>query len=562
MSSPALALTWDLAARQRRTFRVGILGLLAGTILTRGWLAAHGANSGASIVAHTVTALVLTTTFASVHFTEGARRGGFGGFPTRLFHLPVSTALLVAVPMVFAAVAMVGTYLACVVLLLRPVGDHPPLLWPSLYLVAGVTHFQAVVWSLARHPHWRLVCLGSGAALLAAAWMFFLPDMVAGTLSDWGYSGDPASFMSGMLMALALASPTAFGISWNRIRAQRHQPCSHRWSWPRSGRGRPPAGTRIRHSPFPSPHAALRWLEFRRTGWILPMAVAVLLLMTGIPTALGGDATGRVTAGVMMAMALAPLVLAMIIGCGMAKPDFWSNNPRFTSFQAVLPLPSGTWVQARLVSALASVTISWALTLLVAFLWLAWFGDFALLDKWWYGIRVYYTPSERALLAILIPSSAVILTWRFLISGLVTGLGGHTALRRLSDAWTAAVLALAFAFAIRNGNDEVHRFPTHLLWPWIQSLPGLLATAVVVKMGLAAWAWERVGAQRMLPAPSVVAIWTTWLLAVAILSATVFTLVHQTLWLRALLILAAVLSVPLARTGAAILALAQNRSHS
>lgn len=560
MKTPMRALAWEILARRRTTLLAACIALLLGTGLIRWQIASPGGSEAASVLAYTVSALVLTGTFSCFHFTEGSRRGGFGGFPTRLFHLPVGTGRLVATPMLCGAAWVTVAYLACALLLLRPLGHHPPMVWPCLYLVSGMALFQTTVWTLASRPACRLFVLGSGVACLATAWMFFLPDIYAGTLSDWGYSGDPDRFMAGMLIALALSGPLAFLVSRNRIDAQRHRHS------PRPERGilralRPAVEFRRRFTtPFRSPDHALFWHEFRRTGWILPGAVLVLLVMTGLPTALGGDESGRVTAGVVTAMVVAPVVLAMMVGCGLAKPDFWSTTLRLSSFQAALPVTSGQWVRAKLLSAFVSASITWLLTLLSGFLWVAWFGNLTALEVWWYGIRFYYSPGERLLLALLGLAAGILLTWRFLVSGLHSGLSGRVWLRRLSDALTAGLLALAFGFALRHGDSEAQAFPMHRLRPWMELLPFCLPALVIAKMSVAAVAWDRVCAQRKLPTASIVRAWIAWLLGVAVLSALVVLLCTNTVWLRNLLLLGAILALPLARTAMAILALAGNRS--
>ena len=284
--------------------------------------------------------------------------------------------------------------------------------------------------------------------------------------------------------------------------------------------------------------------------------------MTGIPTALQGDERGRVTAGVLTAMALAPVVLAMIIGRGLARPDFWSDATRWSSFYSVLPATPGMWVRSKLTAALLGAAATWILTVGTACLWLIGFGDFALLDSWWYGIRVYYSPEERLLLCVLLPIAATLLTWRCLIAGLADGMSGIPWLRRAADTLTAAVVIAFFVWILRGGDDETSQSPFQVLqpWAWTPFLPALLAALVAAKMIAASIAWTRVHARRLLSARAIAALWLAWLLGVAFLGATTLVLCGSVLWLRYLLFLAAILVLPLARVGIAILALHQSRS--
>ena len=527
----------------------------------RGLPAFVGAGGGMSTLAYTLMGLVLILTASALDFTEGTRRGGFGSYPVRLFHLPKTTAFLVAVPMACGALAMVGGYLGCVVLLLHPLGHRPPLLWPCLYLVAGVSHFQAITWAFASRPQWRLLALGVGATLLATVWMFFLPEIMAGTLVDWGYSGDPETFMKGMLAVLSLSGPLAYGVAWGRVRVQRHGRI-----WLRARRAsvseRQGAGTAgLRIAKFRTADHALIWHEFRRTGWVLPVAVGVVLLMTGIPTALQGEPSSKVTSGVVFAMALTPLLLSMVIGCGLSKADFWSGGLGMSSFQAILPISSGRWVCAKLLSAGISAGLACGLVVFAAGVWVGWFGDFSLLEQWGLGFRFYYEPGERALLASLVPVSGMILTWRFLISGFAAGLGGRRWLRSGSDALTTVVLALAFAYAVRNGDAEARNVIGPFIWRWMRYVPYACVVAVVLKMSVAAWAWGVSWRRGMISAKAVAFCWLVWILSAGILGGTGYLVCRNTVWLRGLVLLGALLILPLARTGISILELARNRAH-
>ncbi len=286
-----------------------------------------------------------------------------------------------------------------------------------------------------------------------------------------------------------------------------------------------------------------------------------MLLMTAIPTALGGDGTGRVTAGVMVAMFLAPLVLAKIVGCGLAKPDFWSDNLRMSSFQAALPLTAGSWVRSKWVSALWSSVIAWSLTLSVAAGWLVWFGDFASLDAWRIELCAYYAWRDRVLLMVLAPCVGILLSWRFLVSELHTGLSGVTWLRRLADGTTAVVLTVFFAFVLRGGDGDPGGLGVHSLPPLIERLPWWMAVALVLKMIAAVVAWDRVRATGMFGMASILAYWGWWLIGAGVMAATSLLLFQNLVWVRSLACLAALLVFPLVRSAFAILALSHNRSH-
>jgi hypothetical protein len=274
-----------------------------------------GGAGFANSVAYALTAVALLLTLGCFHFTEGSRKGGFGSFPMRLFHLPVNTTALVALPMCYGAGAIVLVYLLCAGLLLRHTGTDLPLLWPCLYLVFGLTQFQMIIWSLPESRYLKILCLSIAASVITFGWMFFIPTIVAGALSEWGYAGDPARFMRGLLVVLALTGPTAYGVSLLRLHQQRHgltarSAALSRW-WERLfGR------FLRRRAPFRSADHAILWQEWRRSGLILPAVVVVVIALTCVPAALSGGLSARATMGILTWLFVAPFLLAVIVGRG------------------------------------------------------------------------------------------------------------------------------------------------------------------------------------------------------------------------------------------------------
>jgi hypothetical protein len=193
MRTVASALAWDLWQRNRGSWLGCGIGLAGATVLawTARWM--QTGTDTAATVGYLALVAGLFVCFGCLHFTEGGRRGGFGTFPIRLFHLPVSTKQLVAWPMVHGAAVVAGWYLVVAWLVLAPLDRRPPCLWPCLYLVSGMTWFQAIVWAFPGSRYGKLALLCLVASGLAFGWMFFLPHMIEGTLADWGYTGPVAS---------------------------------------------------------------------------------------------------------------------------------------------------------------------------------------------------------------------------------------------------------------------------------------------------------------------------------------------------------------------------------
>ncbi|HKS37597.1 MAG TPA: hypothetical protein VJW76_10435 [Verrucomicrobiae bacterium] len=561
MRSPALAIAWEIWHRNRMG---GVASLaVIGTAGLINWLVRGNSRWAglAEVTGYVLLVLALFFTFGGFHFTEGRRKGGFGSFPFRLFNMPVATSWLVAFPMLYGSVAVLTIYLAGAWLIFVPLGKALPMVWPCLYLICAFTQFQMIIWSFPESRYLKLLCLSLAAAVIALGWMFFLPHIIEGTLSELGYTGSPALFKRYLFIGLALTGPAAFGISLYRVHQQRH---GVTLGLRHFDLGREWISRRFlpRSRPFRSGTQAIFWQEWRQTGSILPIGVAAILAMTFVPTYLSGPLTPRATLGVLSWIFLSPLLLAVIIGRGFSKPDFWNQELNMTPFNAIRPLTSGQWVTAKLKVAAGSVLLTWGLVLYVSFVWTTWAGDFEELDRLFQQLMFHYSAQERWLLPVLAIFAVLILTWRFMVNGLAVGLSGRKRWYQFSNLLTGLVWVTLFAGVIWRSDHSDHNLHLYDVWQWIIWLPLALAGAVIAKSTLAAWAWYQVDQRQMLSRHSIYTYFGFWVLATGLLVGLVVLAFPHTVWLRNLLILLSMTVVPLARPGMAMLTLAKNRSGS
>jgi hypothetical protein len=271
---------------------------------------------------------------------------------------------------------------------------------------------------------------------------------------------------------------------------------------------------------------------------------------------------GQATVGVLGWIFISPFLLAAIIGRGFSKPDFWNPDVNMTPFHAIRPLTSGPWVMAKLKVAIWSVLLTWALVLYVSFIWVAHAGELGGLDALYWQVKIRYSPQERWLLIVLAFFSAFILTWRFMVGGLAAGLSGRKRRYQFSNLLTGAVWATAVALVIWRSDHSDHKLHLYNLWNWITWLRVVLGGAVILKATLAAWAWHQVYQRQMLSARSIYLFFGCWTLATGLSAGLAVIAFSNTAWLRNLLILLALLLVPLAGPGMAMLTLAKNRSGS
>lgn len=561
LTSPAVAIAWEIW-RQHRIGLSGVMaGILSGSIAGRMLGPNHPWKPLVESTAYTALGFMLILVFGAFHFTEGQRKAGFGSFPVRLFKLPVSTPHLVALPMIYGAAVVALVYLSVALLVFRPLGTTLPILWPCVYLVFGLVQFQTTLWSFPENRYAKLLCLSVSATFILMAWMFFLPHVVEGTLSDWGYEGDPGVFMRYLLATVSLLTPAAYGFGVHRIRQQRHRP-------PRRGR----FGIQVyldwigrvfhRTQPFRSTWHAILWQEWRGTGWILPLCVVVILAMVCIPTALSGPVGARGTRAVLLGLGCCPLLLALILGRGFAKPDFWKPGLGVAPFQAIRPVPPGMWVLSKLTVAMGSAVVAWLIVLATAILWMIYQGDFQAFDEPLEAIRFFYTSPEQVGLVGLGLATAILLTWRFLVGGLATGLSGKRGWFYLQNSFTVILLAGGLTYLITSDPDTDAPSRLHRFWPFVAHLPTILAVTVIAKMIAAASLWERVHRQQFLSSQLIAMYLAAWSVATAVPAALVAIACENTAWLKLSLWLVCLLWVPLAGPALAILSLASNRTRS
>jgi hypothetical protein len=133
--------------------------------------------------------------------------------------------------------------------------------------------------------------------------------------------------------------------------------------------------------------------------------------------------------------------------------------------------------------------------------------------------------------------------------------------RKRRHLWLVGIgLVTLFVLTIWRSDNDDHSLQLYNVWPAISTLPILLTIVVILKLSAATLAWSNAIHRGMVLPRSAGCYFAGWLVAVGILGAFFFILCQDTLWLRHLLMLAAILIVPLAGPALAVRALAANRS--
>jgi len=514
MRSPTVALLWGIWQRHR-AFVAAIAIFTAA-----GWLVDGGEPSTLNEMLGLLSFVLL---FGIFTYTEVSEDGGVGRFPHRLFTLPVSTLRLVAVPVVAGVVSVELLYLLWMDRLTR--GGMASPLFVGVLFAALMVFYHAVVWTLARLGPLRLVVLG--AIGLAVFVIGLLPSFTSLGVSPWRSERVLGTLAAGLAVA-------AFLLAWRHVARLRS---GGGYQTRRLERliGRLAVALPVRRRAFASPLAAQFWFEWRSSGMALPALVGGVLLMAIGPLSWLGRHDPNDTLRLLLGTLAMPVILAIPIGMAFAKPVLWSDDLSVPAFMAVRPLQADDFIETKVKVAAMSVAISWLVVLSFVGVWLS----------LWANLESARGAAPSYGVAVLFVIAAMLLTWRFMITSLWSGLSGN---RRLFIASVAPVALVVMAWLISDASgliDWVLEDPSHLT-PVVWTL----AVAVIAKYALAVYSWRRIAPRHI---RSYLLVWLGG-------TACFVTLAVQLRGsLEGVAVLLAVMAVPLARIGLAPSFLARNR---
>ncbi|WP_150107695.1 hypothetical protein [Pedosphaera parvula] len=216
MRSPVMALGWQVWRQNHRSIWliVGIISFcsLANQIVPERMRLVESYRELLNTVNGMLMALSLLFIFGIFNYTETRPGKEWTGFPYRLFVLPVSTLLLVALPICLGVTSIVVAYW----LWAKLVFTHAELSatwWFPLVLGTFMVLYQTVLWSLAGFRVIRIVVLG----LLGPIFVFIgvLPFAAKDTTGAFWIS---EKFLSAILVGIAVA---AFLTAWASVARQR-----------------------------------------------------------------------------------------------------------------------------------------------------------------------------------------------------------------------------------------------------------------------------------------------------------------------------------------------------
>jgi pimeloyl-ACP methyl ester carboxylesterase len=296
------------------------------------------------------------------------------------------------------------------------------------------------------------------------------------------------------------------------------------------------------------------------------VAAAVMLIVLPISWVLRHDHAG--TLWVLAWTIAMPMLLAVPIGKGFSKPDFWSRDLSLPSFVAVRPFATGDVLVTKLKVAAVSASAAWLVVLFFLVFWLPLWADLSDLTMIRVGFwMVYHSIAPQYAIAALGLLAGLLLTWKFLVGGLWVGLSGSSRLFLGSGAaYCASGILAMVGLGILSNYADTHKHEPPDWNRWLAVLQWIAASAVILKFLLAAFSWRSISRQK-----------TRWYLLGWIFSCLALVVFGILLWadgmlaslldecpmdatrLQCFLLLLSLLLIPLGRIGLGPQSLAKNR---
>ena len=546
MQGPTAALLWEIWRQHRSIVAViaglTVVGRLVDVLETQG----QPGDIGSSPLITLLGMVAFLLLFAVFNYTESSDGRGVGRFPRRLFTLPVTSLRLVAAPVVAGITAIELLYLLWMEPLSRGGATSAPFV--AVLLAALVVFYLSAIWMLERAGSLRLLVLGVIAVALFVVSM--LPSFPPTPAALWRSEGTLAGLMAGLALI-------AFLLAWRHVArlraggARRAHRAGSLFGWIAEA-------SPTRRRPFATPAAAHFWFEWRCSGIVLPVLVAGVVVLVIAPMSWLMRRDGGDTMRLLLGALATPVVLALPVGAAFSKPRFWSEDLAVPAFVAVRPLSADDLVATKVKVAAASVVLSWLVLLSFVAAWMSLWANLESLSRLAIQLWAFHGRSAAAVygIAALVVIAGMLLTWRFMVSRLWSGLSGRRPLFMGSVASIAVVAIAGIAF-------DAGQLPGWLLDDPARLAPILwiAAAALIAKHWTAAYAWRGV-TTRYLRAYFI--IWLAGTTALLTLGMVAWGIVRIYLpldgdRLRSAVILLALMAVPLARVGLATSGLARNR---
>jgi hypothetical protein len=352
------------------------------------------------------------------------------GYPARMFLYPLSTARLVAWPMLFGALAMALGWVAVAVLVLPGFGFRPSLPLGALAAAAVIAWLQAFSW-------WPI---GTSLAMVLA---FGIIPMALLTLLLWPmYIWGWGTGVAWVLLPIYLVAAYAVAVRGVALDRRGDGRGGQRWlvalEWiERLVEIIPGARSR-----FASAARAQLWLEWRSKGAAMFLISGSLTIVTALFIAVVtlADKERSLTPAFLSCLVAGPLLICAMMGAVFAKDEMSSRTFGMSPFLATRPLSSAALARAKLGGAALVLVASCGFALAVAALWGLAIGQLGTIASGLAALARARGAMVVVLVATLGPALALLLSWKGIVGAMLPPLTGR--------AWVTTAIGLVFTAAM------------------------------------------------------------------------------------------------------------------
>lgn len=536
----ATAILWEIYAEHRLGFVLALIGLAGGSLAS---LAGSTAQVSHKLIADLLTlggVLLIGSVFALFNFTYLDTKTQQAGFPTRLFILPVSTCTLVTIRMLAGIATVAALYLSWSTFVLRPLGRHFLLAWPTMVLSVAMILYQTVLWSLAALRTGRVAVLGAGGTALVTL------AVVPVVMPQWGLDNGYVPWL-----ALAVLGVAAYFAALVSVDRQRH--AGGHGPGPRALIDRVRNIVPARARPFHSAADAQMWFELRQAAMV-PMMTLLIVGLIWLISAVLAPVSGKYVLVDLAVIAGVPLFLGGLLGGGSVP-----------AVVVLRPLSNGDLITARFKAAGVAAVATWLILLAFIPVWLITCCDTTVLLET-YRDQADLIPGLPAQLSVaLAVVYLVLLTWKNSVKQAPLAFLGRPALVPIAAAFSAAAWITIAIIAANTDSKTALRL---LKRPFVHvPLIAWVLNALFILKVLAATRLLRNDLRGGLISRSQAVAWVSiWLLATTFAVALFCAVFHRSPWMRipvpwlsALAGLVALHSFPIVRPALALVALARSR---
>jgi hypothetical protein len=542
MRSPAAAIAWQFRRRHRWGLiammgYLFVLAMIKLVLFERGQRVDLDDESFALLVIVPVTATFVYFLSVFSFGLSGDLAARESMYPARMLTLPVTTAALAGLPMLYGTVAMAILWLGTRLFALWPSDVDVPVIWPALLAASLLAWTQALVWM--PYP------LRGLRVIITVLWLAAIDAIIMVALNL------KASELV-MLAILAPHVPLAYLVARSAVaRARRGDVPDWRGRFARVGRTADVMERPRDH--FSSPARAQMWFEWRLYGRSLPWLVAILLPFE-LALLFPFSRTPELIFEVLLFVIFTPPFMAAFVAATAAKSGATiSDSYGVTPFIATRPLTNVSLIAAKMKAMIWSTLAAWMLVLVATPLALRFSGAApVVIERAHRMVEVFGMP--RAIAILLLALAALLAsTWKQLVQSLYIGMSGREWLVKASVFVALTFLAVVLPLAVWISRN---RKVMAVLW---NNFALIAAVLVCFKLIAVVWIAMRLHDKQLLTDRTIVIGAICWDIAVFALYGLVVWIFPFWLMSNSFLALVAILEVPLARLAAAPLALAWNR---